>query len=110
MYDIDVGWIAALVLATSVAAVEVGYRVGLRLNHRTDETSRQHINQTETATLGLLALLLAFTFSQSLQRFDSRSDQVVDEANAIGTAYLRIDVLPPSLRDEVRELDRKSVV
>ena len=109
MYDIDVGWIAAVLLATTVAAVEVGYRVGRRLNHRTEETSRQHINQTETATLGLLALLLAFTFSQSLQRFDSRSDQVVDEANAIGTAYLRIDVLPPSLRDEVRELMRQYV-
>src|SRR5678810_830263 len=76
---------------------------------RQDETSRQHINQTETATLGLLALLLAFTFSQSLQRYDSRSDQVVDEANAIGTAYLRIDLLPPSLRDEVRALMREYV-
>jgi hypothetical protein len=109
MYDIDVGWIAAMLLAASVAALEVGYRVGVRINELTDEPSRQHINQTETATLGLLALLLAFTFSQALQRFDSRSDHVVDEANAIGTAYLRIDLLPPSLRDEVRELMRQYV-
>ena len=109
MYDIDVGLIAGILLLSTAAALEVGYRVGIRTKERTDEPSRAHIHLTETATLSLLALLLAFTFSLSLQRFDSRSDQVVDEANAIGTAYLRIDLLPPSLRDEVRGLMRDYV-
>jgi hypothetical protein len=109
MYDIDVGVIAGILFVSTVAALEVGYRVGIRIKERTDEPSRAHIHLTETATLSLLALLLAFTFSLSLQRYDSRSDQVVDEANAIGTAYLRIDLLPPSLRDEVRGLMREYV-
>ena len=109
MYDIDVGLIAGILLLSTVAALEVGYRVGVRIKERTDELSRAHIHLTETATLSLLALLLAFTFSLSLQRYDSRSDQVVDEANAIGTAYLRVDLLPPSLRDEVRGLMREYV-
>jgi hypothetical protein len=109
MYDIDVGLIAIILLASTALALELGYRVGFRFRERTDTPSRQHIHQTETATVGLLALLLAFTLSQSLQRYDSRSDQVVDEANAIGTAWLRIDLLPPSLRDEVRSRMREYI-
>ena len=109
MYDIDVGLIAIILLASTGLALELGYRVGFRFRERTDAPSRQHIHQTETATVGLLALLLAFTLSQSLQRYDSRSDQVVDEANAIGTAWLRIDLLPPSLRDEARSRMREYI-
>src|SRR4051812_5901083 len=45
----------------------------------TDDDSKAHINATQSSTLGILALLLAFTFSLSLQRFDTRSDAMVDE-------------------------------
>ena len=109
MYDINAGWIVLGLLACTVVAVEAGYRIGLVRKERTDEPSRAHIHLTESSTLGILALLLAFAFAQSLQRYDSRSDQVVDEANAIGTAWLRIDLLPPQLRGEVRSLMRKYV-
>jgi len=44
--------------------------------------------------LGLLALLLGFTFSMSMQRYDDRSQAVIEEANAIGTAVLRVQLLP----------------
>jgi hypothetical protein len=47
--------------------------------------------------------LIAFTFSGALERFDKRRAQVVDEANAIGTAYLRVDLLPASAQPKVRE-------
>ena len=50
----------------------------------------------EGALFGLLGLLLAFTFSGAAGRFDTRRQQIVEEANAIGTAYLRLDVLPAS--------------
>jgi hypothetical protein len=57
--------------------------------------------------LGVLALLLGFTFSLSLQRHDSRSQAVITEANAIGTAMLRAGLLPEPLlgqtRDKLRE-------
>lgn len=54
----------------------------------------------------LLGLLIAFTFSGALSRFDSRRFGAVDEANAIGTAYLRIDLLPASTRPKLREAMR----
>lgn len=56
--------------------------------------------------LGVLALLLGFTFSLSLQRYDSRNEAVVAEANAIGTTYLRAKLLPASMRNKVEDLIR----
>jgi hypothetical protein len=59
----------------------------------------------QSSILGILALLLAFTLSISLQRFDQRSD-VVDEANAIGTAYLRTQLLRQPARAELQPMLR----
>ena len=109
MYDIPAGIIGLGLLVLIVVALEAGYRLGIRRRERTDELSRAHIHLTETSTLALLALLLAFSFSAALQRFDSRSDQVVDEVNAIGTLWLRTDLLPPQVRDDVRRLMRRYV-
>ena len=47
-------------------------------------------------------MLLGFTFSLALQRYDKRAEAVVEEANAIGTAYLRAEMLPESVRGDVR--------
>lgn len=107
MYDFGAGLIAAVLLAVVLAAIEIGFRFGRRnRGPDVDDDSKAHINATQASTLGILALLLAFTFSLSLQRFDTRSDAVVDEANAIGTAYLRLDLLTkaaqPRLREEFR--------
>ena len=52
--------------------------------------------------LGIIALLLGFTFSQALGRYEARSIAVVDEANAIGTAVLRADLVPDSARNIAR--------
>jgi hypothetical protein len=110
MYDINAGLIAVVLLAIVLAAIETGYRLGRRTQGTvTDDDSKTHINATQSSTLGILALLLAFTFSLSLQRFDTRSDAMVDEANAIGTAYLRAQMLPAALRDETRALLREYV-
>ena len=110
MYDINAGLIAAVLLAIVLAAIEIGFRVGRRSKGAAvDDDSKAHINATQASTLGILALLLAFTFSLSLQRFDTRSDAMVDEANAIGTAYLRAQMLPFPLRDETQALLRDYV-
>jgi hypothetical protein len=63
----------------------------------------------EAASLGLLALLLGFTFSMALTRFDTRKQLVLDEANAIGTTYLRAQLLPDPARKEVSNLLRRYV-
>lgn len=57
-----------------------------------------------TTVLGLLALLLGFTFSMAISRFDSRSMLVEKEANTIGTAYLRSEVFPAEKAQKYKEL------
>lgn len=49
--------------------------------------------------LGMVALLIGFTFSLSLQRYEERTQDVVEQANAIGTAFLRAELLPVQYRD-----------
>jgi hypothetical protein len=66
------------------------------------------VGEMVTATLGLLAFILAFTFGLAASRFDAKRQLVVDEANAIGTTYLRADMLPAH-RDDIRALLRAYV-
>jgi hypothetical protein len=61
------------------------------------------------AILGLLAFLLAFTFGMAASRFERRRDLVLDEANAIGTTYLRAALVPEPQRTEIRTLLRDYV-
>jgi hypothetical protein len=61
------------------------------------------------AVFALLGLLIAFTFSGAASRFDTRRQLVVQEANAIGTAYLRLDLLPQSAQPVLRESFRRYV-
>ena len=61
----------------------------------------------EGAVFALLGLLLAFTFFGAASRFDDRRRLIVEEANAIGTAYLRLDLLPPPAQPELRDAFRR---
>jgi len=65
------------------------------------------LGAVEAVTFGLLGLLLAFTFSGAAARLDTRRVQIVDEANALGTAWLRLDVLPPDAQTALRETFRR---
>jgi len=73
-----------------------------------EETERERVGlvTVETAIYALLGLMIAFTFSGATSRFDARRAQTVQEANAIGTAYLRLSLLPaaaqPALRHKFR--------
>ena len=57
----------------------------------------------EGSVFGLLGLLLAFTFSGAASRFDDRRQLIVQEVNAIGTAWLRVDLLPSDARPEIKD-------
>jgi hypothetical protein len=63
------------------------------LKLRKDPNAVQGAGSLEAAVFGLLGLLLAFTFSGAASRYEARHHLVTEEANAIGTAYLRIDLL-----------------
>lgn len=87
-------------------AMEIGFRNGRSKRKRVAEAITQ-ANSVLVSMLGLLALLLAFTFSAALQRYEDRSRTVVAEANAIGTTYLRARLLPGAMQEEVQELLRQ---
>jgi len=103
LYDIDGALLAGILLAALLIAMHVGHRLGRRLAPDLRERIAGHVNLILGSVLGLMALLLGFTFSLSLQRFDSRSEAAVNEANAIRTAYMRSELLPASVRDAVQE-------
>jgi hypothetical protein len=95
-----------VVIALLVAITEAGYRLGRRIQHRMTDEQKGHLDAIMAGLLGLLGLLLAFAFGLSASRFDTRKQLVLDEANAIGTAYLRAQALPAPARADVRSLLR----
>lgn len=104
LYDRSSIAIVAVLFVSMVLAIEGGFRFGRGSGEMASEPSRAHVNTIQAALLGVLGLLLAFTLSLSLQRFDARSEAIVDEANAIGTAYLRSHLLPEPVRAPVQAL------
>lgn len=106
MYDKNSFLIAAILFVSMVAVIELGGWLGLRRADTTSKSLKSQLNALQGSLLGILALLLGFTFSQSLQRYDTRSAAVVDEANAIGTAYLRVDLVPTDIRADSHSLMR----
>lgn len=97
-----------VILLVVLLAVEFGYRLGKyrRSHHETEKEAP--LGTMVGATLGLLAFVLAFTFGLAAQRFDTRRQVLLDEANAIGTTYLRAGTLPER-GEEVRRLLREYV-
>jgi hypothetical protein len=91
-----------------LAAIEGGYRLGSYRHRHADREKEAPVGAMVGATLGLLAFMLAFTFGMAASRFDTRKQLVIDEANAIGTTYLRAAMLPER-RDEIRALLRSYV-
>jgi hypothetical protein len=89
-------------------AVEGGYRLGRARWKRSDLEKEAPVGAMVGASLGLLAFLLAFTFGQAAERHENRKLLLVDEANAIGTTYLRAGTLPER-RAEIRALLREYV-
>ncbi len=86
----------------------LGYQQGRRwFKSRSDEAAREGVSVVEGAVFALLGLILAFQFSGAASRLDTRRELAVQEANAIGTAYLRLDLLPPEEIDTMRDLFRQ---
>ena len=93
-----------------ICGTEIGAalaRFALRRNG--DKEPEGPLGSLVGALLGLLAFLLAFTFGLAASRFDTRRQLVLDEANAIGTTYLRAALLPQPQGTEVRRLLREYV-
>jgi hypothetical protein len=90
-----------------LACFSAGRRLGTR-------EARKHggkvgLGGIEGAIFALLGLLIAFTFSGAASRFEGRRHLIVEESNDIGTAYLRIELLPADAQPEMRDLFRRYV-
>lgn len=98
--------IAGLLL---LGLAELGFRAGYRLFVAKDESRKSQIGGIQGAVLGMLALLLGFTFSMAVARYEVRRDLVLQEANSIGTTYLRAALLPVAHKNAVENLLRQYV-
>lgn len=84
----------------------IGQRLGRRGHTQATDATLLRLNAVEAAIFGLMGLLIAFTFAGAADRYEFRRQLVVEEANSIGTAYMRLDLLPasrqPAIRDQYR--------
>ncbi len=102
-------WLACVLFGLLLIMLEAGRRLGMRHRDRYGEAYGAGLGAVEGAVFGLLGLIVAFTFSGAATRFDERRALIVEEANDIGTAWLRLDLLPAASQPEVREKMRQYV-
>jgi len=89
--------------------LDTGRRLGVRRLANDPEGARAGTGVVDGAVFALLGLLVAFTFSGAASRFDERRHLIIEETNDIGTAYLRLDLLPRSAQPALRDLFRRYV-
>lgn len=90
-----------------LAFLELGRQIGMARLARDPAGLEKGIGAAEAAVFGLLGLIIAFTFSGAASRFEDRRHLITEEANAIGTAWLRIDLLPADSQPEIRDRFRR---
>ncbi|NJB84971.1 uncharacterized protein YqgC (DUF456 family) [Lewinella marina] len=94
MYHLNSLIIVAILFVLIVAADVVGLYLGQRARDKSDNDVKSQTSAIQGGIIGMLALILGFTFNMSIQRYDTRAGAEVEEANAIGTAELRAALLP----------------
>ena len=98
LWGLDEVALFVLTVILFLVVIEVGWRLGSRHRRAADEATKSHITALQSALLGLLALLLGFTFAMAVSRFDTRKSLVLEESNAIGKAYWRSQLIPEAHR------------
>ncbi len=107
-YRLDPLLICLVLIGVWVVAMEIGFRVRKwRMKGGSGSMEKADIALILGALLTLLALLLGFTYSMATGRFEARRQLVIEEANAIGTTYLRAKALPEPRSSEIQELLRQ---
>lgn len=94
-------------LVGMIVLLEVGRRFGKKWAAVEGEKARAGLGPLEGAVFGLMGLVMAFSFSGAASRFDARRQMIVQEANDVGTAWLRIDLLKPEDQPALRQMLRE---
>jgi len=97
---------AILLFGGMLALLEIGRRLGIRHQAEESESERSNLGTVEAAVFALFGLVLAFTFSGAADRFNQKRALIAEEGNAIGTAYLRLQLLSEKVQPELQELFR----
>jgi hypothetical protein len=96
-----------MVFVVTLVVLWIAARVGVAAREKRgemDSDERDDFGVLLTATLTLLGLIIGFTFSMAISRYDQRKNYEEEEANAIGTEYLRVELLPGANAGKVQEL------
>ena len=93
--------IIAALAAGLIVAHETGHRLGVRYRDA-DEAFTRQMRLVRDASLAMLAFLIGFAFAGAGSRFIDRSDLIIKEANALGTAYLRADAVDAAQRGALK--------
>lgn len=99
-------WCAGTILIV-IGCIEIGYQLGSAVHRGKKHEMEAPASTMAAAILGLLAFILAFTFGIASGRFDARKSLVLDDANAIRTAWMRTEFLPEPDRSEADGLIRR---
>jgi hypothetical protein len=100
-------WLA--LMAAAIMSIELGHWLGQRHRRTLSDASLDQLGTFQGGMFGTLGLLLGFTLSIGVSHFDQRRALVVEEANAIGTVYLRTSFLPDEEREEGRRVLKEYV-
>jgi len=99
-----------LIFTVSLLGLWASAQLGVWLRRKlrpVEDDERKDLATLEAATLSLLGLIVAFSFSMAIGRYDQRKNYEAEEANAIGTEYTRADLLPAAEAENVRGLLKK---
>ena len=99
--------LAVALFVGMVACLEGGFRIGRAADSRHSDSAHEGLGAIEAAVYALFGLLLGFSFAGATSRLETRREQIVQEANAIGTAYLRLDLVPSGDQPDMRQLFRQ---
>src|SRR5689334_23927178 len=97
----------AAVLAVQWLAAYVGDALRRKMRPFKKEDEREDFDLVRTAALTLLGLIIGFSFAMAVTRYDQRKNLEEAEANAIGTEYVRADIVPAEPATRLRELLKK---
>ncbi len=104
MDTIPLPLVLVVTIVVVLVAIEIGFRIGLWRSRKSRFDSEALLSAMTGANLALLAFILAFSFSQAAGHHAARKNLIIEEANAIGTVYLRAGLVEPAYGEAIQQL------
>lgn len=104
LYGLPIWLVAIIKIAMLLLALEFGYRIGFRKYKIHKEAKLSGGKTILSSIFAILGLIFAFTFSAGVHRYDLRNQEVIHESNAIGTAFLRADLVAEPGQTKIKQI------